>query len=206
MFSLGWPLVALAPWPVWRWCVEAIGGPQAELLRRRLAVDRPQRVLSMLSRTNILSCSALWDQPCHLVVSERNDLRRQTLPFPWPRLRRLLYRRADVLTANTDGVLDSLAALDGLRNPVLLPNPLPQRSELGVVRAEVSPEGFIAVARLVHQKGLDVLIDALAIAGGVAQGWTLTVVGEGPEREALMAQVTRLQLGDRVRFSDTVPM
>ena len=200
MFSLGWPLVALAPWPVWRWCVEAIGGPQAELLRRRLAVDRPQRVLSMLSRTNILSCSALWDQPCHLVVSERNDLRRQTLPFPWPRLRRLLYRRADVLTANTDGVLDSLAALDGLRNPVLLPNPLPQRSELGVVRAEVSPEGFIAVARLVHQKGLDVLIDALAIAGGVAQGWTLTVVGEGPEREALMAQVTRLQLGDRVRF------
>ena len=100
----------------------------------------------------------------------------------------------------------SLAALDGLRNPVLLPNPLPQRSELGVVRAEVSPEGFIAVARLVHQKGLDVLIDALAIAGGVAQGWTLTVVGEGPEREALMAQVTRLQLGDRVRFSDTVPM
>jgi glycosyltransferase involved in cell wall biosynthesis len=100
--------------------------------------------------------------------------------------------------------LDSLAALDGLRNPVLLPNPLPQRSELGVDRAEVSPEGFIAVARLVHQKGLDVLIDALAIAGGVAQGWTLTVVGEGPEREALMAQVMRLQLGDRVRFSDTV--
>jgi glycosyltransferase involved in cell wall biosynthesis len=69
-----------------------------------------------------------------------------------------------------------------------------------VVRAEISSEGFIAVARLVHQKGLDVLIDALAIAGGVARGWTLTLVGEGPEREALMAQVTRLQLGDRVRF------
>ena len=27
MFSLGWPLVALAPWPVWRWSVGAIGVP-----------------------------------------------------------------------------------------------------------------------------------------------------------------------------------
>ena len=200
IFSLGWPLVAFAPWPVWRWCVEAIGGPQAELLRRRCAADRPQRVLSMLSRTNIISCSALWDQPCHLVVSERNDLRRQTLPFPWPRLRRLLYRRADVLTANTLGVLESLAALDGLRDPVLLPNPLPQRSGVEMAHAEMPRQGFIAVARLVHQKGLDVLIDALAMAGGVARDWPLTLVGEGPEREALMAQVARLQLGDRVRF------
>jgi hypothetical protein len=27
IFSLGWPLVALAPWPVWRWSVGAIGVP-----------------------------------------------------------------------------------------------------------------------------------------------------------------------------------
>ena len=198
--SLGWPLLARAPWPLWRWCVEAIGGPQAELLRRRVAADRPQRLLSMLSRTNILSCSALWDQSCHLVISERNDLRRQVLPFPWPQLRRLLYRRADVLTANTAGVLESLAALDGLPAPVLLPNPLPRRSGIDAAAVDRPRLGFIAVARLVHQKGLDVLIEALATTQGVAAGWSLTLVGDGPERGALQNQVARLQLGGRVRF------
>ena len=200
LLSLGWPLVAMAPWPLWRWCVEAIGGPQALLLRRCLAVNRPRSVLAMLSRTNILCCSALWDQSSHLVVSERNDLRRQALPFPWPRLRRLLYRRADVLTANTAGVLESLTSLPGWSDPVLLPNPLPQQCEWAEVPSVAERRGFIAVARLVHQKGLDVLIDAVSMTRGDAEGWALTLVGEGSERAALEAQVARLGLEQRVHF------
>ena len=200
LMSLGWPVVAMAPWHLWRWCVEAIGGPQALVLRRRLAESRPRSVLSMLSRTNVLCCSALWDQSCHLVVSERNDLRRQALPFPWPRLRRLLYRRADVLTANTSGVLESLARLPCLSEPVLLPNPLPQQSDRAELPSVAERRGFIAVARLVHQKGLDVLIDAFSMARGEAEDWTLTLVGEGPERHALEAQVARLGLQQRVDF------
>ena len=155
LMSLGWPVVAMAPWHLWRWCVEAIGGPQALVLRRRLAESRPRSVLSMLTRTNVLCCRALCDQSCHLVVSERNDLRRQALPFPWPRLRRLLYRRADVLTANTSGVLESLARLPCLSEPVLLPNPLPQQSDRAELPSVAERRGFIAVARLVHQKGLN---------------------------------------------------
>ena len=190
----------MAPWHLWRWCVEAIGGPQALVLRRRLAESRPRSVLSMLTRTNVLCCNALWDQSCHLVVSERNDLRRQALPFPWPRLRRLLYRRADVLTANTSGVLESLARLPGLSEPVLLPNPLPQQRDRAELPSVAERRGFIAVARLVRQKGLDVLIDAFSMARGEAEDWTLTLVGEGPERLALEAQVARLGLQQRVGF------
>ena len=56
------------------------------------------------------------------------------------------------------------------------------------------------MARLVHQNGLDVLIDAFSMARGEAEDWTLTLVGEGPERLALEAQVARLGLQQRVDF------
>lgn len=154
----------------------------------------------MLSRTNMLCCSALWMESCHLVVSERNDLRLQRLPFPWPRFRRLLYRRADVITANTSGVLESLMPLFAERQVSLLPNPLPLPGQKDEIRSRQGGEGFVTVARLVHQKGLDVLIEAMALASGAASSWSLTLVGDGPERQALEQQVSDLGLAGRVRF------
>lgn len=188
-----------------RWCVEGISGPPSLVLAEYLKKHSPRRVLAMLSRTNILCCSALWNESCHLVVSERNDLRLQRLPFPWPSFRRLLYRRADVITANTSGVLESLRPLFGERELSLLPNPLPMPTQLRDSeqvdkRSSEIVEGFVTVARLVHQKGLDVLIEALALATGAAAFWTLTLVGDGPERQALEHQVSELGLKGRVHF------
>jgi glycosyltransferase involved in cell wall biosynthesis len=183
-----------------RWCVAGISGPPALVLAEHLRQHRPRRVLALLSRTSMLCCSALWMQPCRLVVSERNDLRRQRLPFPWPRFRRLLYRRADVLTANTAGVLESLAPLFAERQLALLPNPLP------MPRLDAQPvgagerQGLVCVARLVHQKGLDVLIEALVSGEGALMTWPLTLVGDGPERPALERQVRDRRLAERVRF------
>ena len=84
LMSLGWPCCGHGALALVALVCGGDGGPQALVLRRRLAESRPRSVLSMLTRTNVLCCSALWDQSCHLVVSERNDLRRQALPFPWP--------------------------------------------------------------------------------------------------------------------------
>ena len=181
-----------------QWCVQGIDGPPSFELERLLQFHCPRRVVSFLSRTNMRICSALWWRDCHLVVSERNDLRKQQLPFPWPSFRRLLYRRADVLTANTSGVMDSLVPLFQVRQLALLPNPLP------VVPAAVGSagdrQGFVTVARLVPQKGIDVLIRALAQTSGAAQDWTLTLVGDRPERAALEQQVQQAGLEEKVHF------
>ena len=68
-----------------RWCVQGIdfAVPFFEL-ERLLHHHSPRRVVlvSFLSRTNMCICSALWWRDCHLVVSERNDLGKQQLPFP----------------------------------------------------------------------------------------------------------------------------
>ena len=156
-----------------RWCVQGIDGLPSVELERLLQRHCPRRVVSFLSRTNMRTCSALWWRDCHLVVSERNDLRKQQLPFPWPRFRRLLYRRADVLTANTTGVMESLVPMFQARHLALLPNPLPMPVVPAAVGSAGDRQGFVTVARLVPQKGIDVLIRALAQTSGAAQDLSL---------------------------------
>jgi len=207
---LAWPWLERAAVPgrfntaaiLLRWCVEGLSGPHAALLRQCLEHERPRRVLALLTRTSMLSCLALWLLPDHLVVSERNDPARQRLSAPWSRLQQLLYRRADVVTANTEGVLRGLEQLPELRRLELLPNPLPAlRLSMDAVEAKGRPPGFINVGRLVHQKGLDVLLDALSRVQAPAASWSLTLVGDGGERAALERQAAETGLTERVVFA-----
>jgi glycosyltransferase involved in cell wall biosynthesis len=88
----------------------------------------------------------------------------------------------------------------------VMPNPAPAggasapRDEL---RHRLSLEGrtLAFAGRLTAQKSLGVMLDAVAACPGV----TLLVAGDGGEREALVADVDRLGLGDRVRLLGAVP-
>jgi glycosyltransferase involved in cell wall biosynthesis len=64
--------------------------------------------------------------------------------------------------------------------------------------------GFIVgyVGRLVEEKGVDLLLEALA---GLEGMWRAYVLGSGPEREALQAQARQLRLADRVTFDEWIP-
>jgi glycosyltransferase involved in cell wall biosynthesis len=178
---------------------EATAGFRFRQLRRQFRSQRPHRVLALLTRTNITCCCAAWDLPIHLVVSERNDPSLQLLPEVWQRLRPLAYRRADVVTANTAGVLTALESMGAWERLALLPNPLPGAPAPSVDSGTANAIGFISVARLVPQKGLDVLIDALPRLSGPAAAWPVTLVGDGPERDRLQAQVKDLGVSDQLR-------
>ena len=136
------------------------------------------------------------------MVSERNDPRLQTMERLWRWLRRVYYRRADVVTANTEGVLEALQEMGTWRRLELLPNPLP-----ALVSTDRSPSStdrrqeILSVARLVPQKGLDLLLRAFAsLPESVRFGWTLVLVGDGPEREQLQSLGESLSIADAVRF------
>ena len=186
-------------WAPLCWCAFGVVGPRALLLRRHWQSQPPRRVLAFLSRTNLISCLAMWTLPGHLVVSERNDLRSEDLPLSWRRLRPLLFRRADVVTANSAGTLESLALLGLPKTPVLLPNPMPAicvQQRAGQARA-----GCLSIARQVRQKGLDVLIEAWARLPSISADLMLTLVGDGPERGSLEAQAERCGVRSRIRFT-----
>ncbi|KZR85048.1 glycosyltransferase [Synechococcus sp. MIT S9504] len=206
-----WPLIEAKIQPgsdaipirLLNWCMRGSGGVIYRRLRELMLEHRPRRVLALLTKTNILCCAAVWDLPIHLVVSERNDPRLQRLDRLWNRLRCVYYRRADVVTANTEGVLQALQEMGHWQRLDLLPNPLPAGLSLreGDGCSSQRQQEVLAVARLVPQKGLDVLIRAFALLpGSVRQGWRLTLVGDGPERDALEDLVDQQDLRSKVCF------
>jgi glycosyltransferase involved in cell wall biosynthesis len=64
---------------------------------------------------------------------------------------------------------------------------------------------ILSVGRLAAKKGLHHLIDALAQVAPALPEARLTIVGDGPIRAELEAQVTRLGLTGRVRFLGMIP-
>jgi glycosyltransferase involved in cell wall biosynthesis len=59
---------------------------------------------------------------------------------------------------------------------------------------------FVTVARLVPQKGIDVLVEACYLLHRRGVSFEVRVVGDGPDRGALERRVAELGLADRVRF------
>ena len=69
-------------------------------------------------------------------------------------------------------------------------------ARLDVALAARTGRRFISVCRLVHDKNVDVLVEALAATPGAE----LTLVGDGPELQALQTLAQRLGVASRVRF------
>jgi glycosyltransferase involved in cell wall biosynthesis len=72
-----------------------------------------------------------------------------------------------------------------------------QKPERG---SESDTPTLLAVARLVRQKGLDVLVRAMKPIAEAVPGARLLIAGEGPERAALETLVHELELERRVRL------
>ncbi len=114
---------------------------------------------------------------------------------------RFLWRGAAHVVANSHG-LAALARKSAGRTPIrMIPN--------GVDTARFAPAGdlsgegparLVFVGRLVRQKGLDVLLAALARLPQSAC-FELSVLGDGPLRRELSEQADRLGLGEKVRFA-----
>ena len=65
--------------------------------------------------------------------------------------------------------------------------------------------GAVVVARLTAQKRIGLAIETTAFLASCGHDLPLTIVGEGPERERLERQVSRLGIEPFVRFAGAVP-
>ena len=64
---------------------------------------------------------------------------------------------------------------------------------------------FVALGRLCHQKGYDIMLDTFAEAVKQRQDLRLYIIGDGPDRPALEEQRERLGLRDKVTFLGNQP-
>jgi glycosyltransferase involved in cell wall biosynthesis len=83
-------------------------------------------------------------------------------------------------------------------------NPSPRDDAKSANPSEAThPTRLVYLGRLADWKGVDLLLDALAIAARTSDV-TLEILGDGPMRDELEAQTERLNLGPRVRFAGWV--
>ena len=154
--------------------------------------------LAFLGTTNIVAALARHGLPTRLVISERNDPARQELQPVWQELRPLMYRAADVVTANSRGALDTMNAWMPASRLAHVPNPLRVPPDPGTRRQRTGPR-FISVGRLVPQKRVDLMLEAFAQLRDL-DDWSFDVLGDGPERPALVDLVEVRAIGERVHF------
>lgn len=108
---------------------------------------------------------------------------------------RRIIARSSAVTAVSRWLAEEARAMAPGLNAVV--EPMPVNVELFAPGGERHAARFLFVGRLNAQKGLGLLLEALAAS---RSGAALDVVGDGPHREALEAQAARLGLAARLTF------
>ena len=146
-----------------------------------------------------------------IIVSENLRLYRTTRLWSWGY--RFFYRRFDLVACQTPSMRDDLVAnyrlpLDKavvIHNPVdakrvreLATEFLPRGFDRGVGEASRAPVQLVSAGRLSHQKGFDLLIEALALCRD--PDLRLTILGDGPLRGDLERLAAEQGVAHQVRF------
>lgn len=170
-------------------------------LRRAIQASGAPVVISFVGTTNLIAVLACLGLDRRLIVSERNDPARQSLGFPWQRLRRILYPRADLVTANSHAALATLGSFVPEDRLHFVPNPLPKpQRRTGRVEDRDNAPTILSAGRLTGQKGFDILLTAFAASRARASGWRLAILGEGSLRSTLGQQASDLGIADQVEW------
>ena len=127
----------------------------------------------------------------------------------YERMQRIALRRANAVIAVSRPLAIQLADAGVSPNRIhCVPNgftpPLTSLPRsLARHRLGIEPDALVAgwVGRLSREKGADVMLDALAEA---AVSWRLSIIGDGPERDALQRQAANLGIADRVTWHGLV--
>jgi glycosyltransferase involved in cell wall biosynthesis len=180
---------------------------------------RPQVVVSSLIELNLAMVTARPFMPRGLRLLLREDTAvgaQLDQDHGRPQLKRWLYRRlyprADRIICVADYVLNDLAVNFGIPREKMMRiyNPV----EIGRVReladASGNPYGdssprFITAGRLAKVKGIDLLLDAMALVGKKLPSAELMILGEGPLESALKRQTRQLGLDHAVHFPGFQP-
>lgn len=110
---------------------------------------------------------------------------------------RVIWRQADSVIANSNGLRDLALAFDSSIEIPIIPNGVDGAKYKNESR-EWTPARIFSVGRIVHQKGLDLGLRALAHLKDL--DWHWNIAGDGPQLDALKSLTNELGLSDRVTF------
>jgi glycosyltransferase involved in cell wall biosynthesis len=187
------------------------------LMVRYLRKEAPSAILTALTHMNVAVATARWlaRSKARLVLSERNqislkaaDVRawRQRLAYAGVRF---AYPLADAVTAVSKGVANDVLRFARVKPEKVQVIYNPAFGDDLIVRsqepldhpwlAEGQPPVVLAVGRLHHQKGFDILLDSFSTVLA-SRPCRLIILGEGEQRETLERQAQQLGIAAYVQF------
>lgn len=169
-------------------------------LRRAIKQTGAKKTLSFIAPTNILMIAATIGLCTKTIISERNDPARQSFGKLWDFLRKISYRFADTVTANSPNAAESLKTYVPKRKLVFVPNALAKPKKKYCVPYNKKEKIILIVGRLHPQKAHHILLDAFAKTYTQNPDWSLVIVGEGALRSALEEQSQKHGIAESVRF------
>ncbi|MDP9198861.1 MAG: glycosyltransferase family 4 protein [Pseudomonadota bacterium] len=169
-------------------------------LRRHLLESRPDAVLSFLTRSNVPTILAAFGLGLRVIVSERTQPAREIgLPYEWRILRRMVYRFSAGIVCQTRASAEWIR-INWRTKPRVIPNALRSLPRAAADREKL----VLGVGALKSEKGFDLLLEAYARISQDFPGWRVVILGEGPERAALLRLRDELGLRDHVEFHGRV--
>lgn len=178
-------------------------------LRQILRKERPAVAVSAVAASPLkltIAAAGLNIELVHTVHGFHEHATGRLTALSW-RLWPLIARRAAAIVAVSDALRGELVANRGvpaskthvIHNPVALPDPLP-----GVTAEELAARrpAILAIGRLSGEKQFGLLLKALAAMR--TEQATLTILGDGPQRDILRTMAQRLHIADRVTFAGFV--
>jgi glycosyltransferase involved in cell wall biosynthesis len=168
-------------------------------LRKAIRASRPDVVISFVDQVNVLTLLATVGTRIPVIVEEHADPHEQYLGRPWRFLRGIAYRRATFVVALTQTSLDYFPPTIRRRGRVI-PNPVVAPPPPSTAERRAQHGRVVAMGRLSHEKGFDLLLTAFAMVAETFPDWSLEIWGEGPLRADLELQAIRLAIDERVRL------
>jgi len=174
-------------------------------LRDSLLHTAPDVVISFVDTCNIEVLLAVGvGHHVPVIVSERTDWRHHPLNFRWRFLRRMLYPLATRIVS-----LAKAPEVEARRywpkwKTCHIPNAVPDIPESSVERPSwFGAKNVVGMGRLSDEKGFDLLIRAFADCAHLYSDWHLTILGEGPKRQALEELISSFGLSSRIHMPGT---
>ena len=152
-------------------------------------------VISFLTTTNILTIISTLGLRSKVIISERNDPKRQEINFFWRILRNFFYKYCDLLTFNSKNSRDYFLKICPNHKVKYIPNFVYVMHKKPLKRKR---KFMLAVGRLHIQKGFDILIKAFSIFFKNNKNYDLIILGAGDERKNLEKKIKELKLENNI--------
>ena len=174
-------------------------------LKGTLLELKPDIVVSLGTKLNVMTLQALEGSGIPAIISERGDPENGRIEWTYRALRKALYPRASTVVCLTSYASGFYRKRFPAVKSVVIPNPLFPHFSLDPATDSACPvfgkrPFILSVGRLSKQKNFPLLLEAFARLAPRYPGWDLVIHGEGKQGTALKALAKRMGVEERVSW------